>query len=67
MVTLPICSPPGQFEDSEEDSEGNDPYEGLCNEAAELKMKSNLLEERTTRRGRTKVDGNGRLKDSFGD
>jgi hypothetical protein len=41
-----ICGPPGQFEDSDEDSEDEDPYEGLRNEIAELKMKNNLLEER---------------------
>jgi hypothetical protein len=41
-----IRGPPGQFEDSEEDLEGEDLYEGLGNEVAELKMKTNLLEER---------------------
>jgi hypothetical protein len=41
-----ICGPLGQFEDSDEDSEDEDPYEGLRNEIAELKMKNNLLEER---------------------
>jgi TATA-binding protein-associated factor Taf7 len=41
----PIYGPPGQFEDSYEDSEDEDPYEGLRNETAELKMKNNLLEE----------------------
>jgi FtsZ-binding cell division protein ZapB len=40
-----IRGPPGQFEDSDEDSEDEDPYEGLRNEIAELKMKNNLLEE----------------------
>jgi hypothetical protein len=34
----PIRGPPGQFEDSDEDSEDEGPYE--------LKMKNNLLEER---------------------
>jgi hypothetical protein len=41
-----IHDPPGQFEDSEEDSKDEDPYEGLRNEVAELNMKKNLLEER---------------------
>jgi hypothetical protein len=41
----PIYGPPGQFEDSDEDSKDEDPYEGLRNETAELKMKNNLLEE----------------------
>jgi hypothetical protein len=41
----PICGPPGQFEDSDEDSEDEDPYENLRNEIAKLKMKNNLLEE----------------------
>jgi hypothetical protein len=41
----PIRGPPGQFEDSYEDSEDEDPYQGLRNEIAELKMKNNLLEE----------------------
>jgi hypothetical protein len=40
-----IHDPLGQFEDSEEDSKDEDPYEGLRNEVAELKMKNNLLEE----------------------
>jgi hypothetical protein len=42
----PTCGPLGQFEDSDEDSEDEDPYKGLRNEIAELKMKNNLLEER---------------------
>jgi hypothetical protein len=42
----PICGPLGQFEGLDEDSEDEDPYEGLRNEIAELKMKNNLLEER---------------------
>jgi hypothetical protein len=41
---LPIRGPPSQFEDSDEDSEDEDPYEGLCNEISELKMRNNLLE-----------------------
>jgi hypothetical protein len=41
----PICGPLGQFEDSDEDSKDEDPYESLRNEIAELKMKNNLLEE----------------------
>jgi hypothetical protein len=42
----PICGPPSQFEDSDEDSEDEDPYEGLRNPITELKVKNNLLEER---------------------
>jgi hypothetical protein len=45
---LPICGPPGQFEDPDEDSEDEDPYEDLRNQIAKLKMKNNLLEERVT-------------------
>jgi hypothetical protein len=44
----PIRGPPGQFEDSDEDSEDEDPYKGLRNEITELKMKNNLLEEHIT-------------------
>jgi hypothetical protein len=39
-----ICGAPSQFEDSNEDSEDKDPYEGLRNEIGELKMKNNMLE-----------------------
>jgi hypothetical protein len=42
----PICGHLGQFEGLDEDSKDEDPYEGLRNEIAELKMKNNLLEER---------------------
>jgi hypothetical protein len=41
-----IRGPPSQFEDSDEDSEDEDPYEGLRNEIAKLKMKNSLLEGR---------------------
>jgi hypothetical protein len=44
--TPPICGPPSQFEDSDEDSEDEDPYEGLRNQITELKVKNNLPEER---------------------
>jgi hypothetical protein len=54
----PIRGPPSQFEDSNEDSEDEDPYEGLRNEIVELKMKNNLLEERFTKAelGRMEID-----------
>jgi FtsZ-binding cell division protein ZapB len=56
----PICGPPGQFEDSDEDSEDENPYKGLRNEITELKMKNNLLEERVTEAelGRMEIDDN---------
>jgi FtsZ-binding cell division protein ZapB len=56
----PICGPPGQFEDSDEDSEDENPYKGLRNEITELKMKNNLLEERVTEveLGRMEIDDN---------
>jgi hypothetical protein len=40
----PIRGLPGQFEDSDEDSEDEDPYEDLRNEIAELKMKNNFYQ-----------------------
>jgi hypothetical protein len=54
----PIRGPPGQFEDSDEDSEDEDPYEDLRNEIAKLKMKNNLLEERVAEAelGRMEID-----------
>jgi galactose-1-phosphate uridylyltransferase len=56
----PIHGPPSQFEDSNEDSEDEDPYEDLRNEIVELKMKNNLLEERVTEAelGRMEIDDN---------
>jgi hypothetical protein len=58
----PICGPPGQFEDSDEDSEDEDPYEGLCNEIVELKMKNNLLEERIVEAELGRMDMDDKMK-----
>jgi hypothetical protein len=58
----PICGPPGQFEDSDEDSEDEDPYEGLRNEITELKMKNNLLEERIAEAELGRMDIDVRMK-----
>jgi hypothetical protein len=52
----PIHGPPDQFEDSDEDSEDEDPYENLRIEIAELKMKNNLLEERIAKAELRRMD-----------